>query len=82
MDINSFIELVANQFVNTEPSEFKPDTKFRELDEFSSLIALYIIGEVFEVYGVSLKSADILSAVTIQDLFCIVEAKNNEVVRT
>ncbi|MBR6371048.1 MAG: acyl carrier protein [Bacteroidaceae bacterium] len=75
MDINSFIELIASQFVNTEPSEFKPDTKFRELDEFSSLIALCIIGEVFEVYGVSLKNVDIVSAVTIQDLFSIVEAK-------
>ena len=38
------------------------------------LIALYIIGVVFEAYGVSLKSADMIGAETIQDLFNIVEA--------
>jgi len=74
MDINSFIELIANQFVNTAPDEFKPDTRFRELEEYSSLIALYIIGVVFEAYGVSLKSSDMIGADTIQDLFNIVEA--------
>ena len=42
MDINSFIELIAGQFVNADPAEFKPDTKFRELEEYSSLIALNI----------------------------------------
>ena len=56
MDINSFIELIADQFVNTAPDEFKPDTRFLELEEYSSLIALYIIGVVFEAYGVSLKN--------------------------
>ena len=74
MDINSFIELIAEQFVNTAPDEFKPDTRFRELEEYSSLIALYIIGVVFEAYGVSLKSSDMIGADTIQDLFNIVEA--------
>lgn len=74
MDINSFIELIAGRFVNTDPAEFKPDTRFRELEEYSSLIALDIICEVFEAYGVSLKSADMLGADTILDLFNIVEA--------
>ena len=74
MDINSFVELIADQFVDTDPNEFKPETRFRELEEYSSLIALYIIGVVFEAYGVSLKSADMIGAETIQDLFNIVEA--------
>lgn len=74
MDINSFVELIADQFVDTNPSVFKPETRFRELEEYSSLIALYIIGVVFEAYGVSLKSADMIGADTIQDLFNIVEA--------
>ena len=74
MDINSFIELIANQFVDTDPREFKPEPRFRELEEYSSLIALYIIGVVFEAYSVSLKSSDMIGADTIQDLFNIVEA--------
>ena len=74
MDINSFVELIADQFVDTNPSVFKPETRFRELEEYSSLIALYIIGVVFEAYGVLLKSADMIGAETIQDLFNIVEA--------
>lgn len=74
MDIKDFIELIANQFVNTEQSEFKAETRLQELDEYSSLIALFIISEVFEKYRVSLKSTDLMASDTIQDLFNIVEA--------
>jgi acyl carrier protein len=75
MEIGLFIEHFAEQFDDTEFSEFTPKTVFHELDEYSSLIALSIIAMVDEEYGVTLNANDMSSAVTIEDLFNIVKAK-------
>ena len=75
MEIKRFIENFAEQFDDTELSEFKPETVFHELDEYSSLIALSIIAMVDEEYGVTLNANDMSSAVTIEDLFNTVKAK-------
>lgn len=75
MAINEFIEHFAEQFEETDAAEFKADTKFHDLDEWSSLIALNIIAMVDEEYDVTLKGADIEGAVTIEDLFNTVQSK-------
>lgn len=75
MEIKEFIENFAAQFDDTEASVFTPETVFHELDEYSSLIALSIIGMVDEEYDVTLKGDDMRSAVTIEDLFNIVKSK-------
>jgi len=75
MEIKEFIEYFAEQFDDTELSEFKPETVFHELDEYSSLIALSIIAMVDEEYGVTLNANDMSSAVTIEDLFNTVKSK-------
>ena len=75
MEIKKFIENFAEQFDDTELSEFKPETVFHELDEYSSLIALSIIAMVDEEYGVALNANDMSSSVTIEDLFNKVKAK-------
>lgn len=75
MEIKEFIENFAEQFDDTEQSEFKPETVFHELDEYSSLIALSIIAMVDEEYGVTLNANDMSSAVTIEDLFNTVKSK-------
>ena len=75
MDINSFIENFAEQFDDTPAEEIKADTKFRDLDEWSSLIALSIIAMVDDEYGVTLKGDDIKNATTVEDIFKTVVAK-------
>lgn len=75
MDIKEFIEHFAEQFDDTEPSEFKPETVFHELDEYTSLIALSIILMIDEEYGVSIDANEMSAAVTIEDLFNTVKAK-------
>lgn len=75
MEIKEFIENFAEQFDDTELSELKPETVFHELDEYSSLIALSIIGMVDEEYGVTLNANEMSAAVTIEDLFNTVKAK-------
>lgn len=75
MDINAFIDNFAGQFDETDRSAFAADTKFREIDEWSSLIALSIIAMVDEEYEVTLKGDDVKAAQTIKDLFDTVVAK-------
>lgn len=75
MEIKEFIEHFAEQFDETEASVFTPETKFRKLEEWSSLIALSIIAMVDEEYDVTLKGDDMRSAETVEDLFNIVNGK-------
>ena len=75
MEIKEFIENFANQFDDTDASEFKADTVFKELDEWSSLIALSIIAMVDEEYDITIKGDDIRNSRTIEDLFNAVKSK-------
>lgn len=75
MELQEFIENFASQFDETEASEFTATTVFRELEEWSSLIALSIIAMVDEEYDVTLKGDDVKNAVTIEDLYNTVKSK-------
>ena len=75
MEIKKFIEDFANQFDETDPAEFKGETVFRELEEWSSLIALSVIAMVDEEYDVRIKGDDIRSVSTIEDLYNLVVSR-------
>ncbi len=75
MVLKDFIEKFAEQFDETDASEFKADTEFKALDEWSSLTALSIIAMVDEEYDVALKGDDVKNAETIEDLFNVVASK-------
>ena len=75
MSIQDFLKNFASQFDETDASLFTPSTVFKDLDEWSSLLALSIIAMVDEEYEVTLKGDDIRSANTIEDLFEIVKSK-------
>ena len=73
--LDEFVQLFAEQFDDTDVSEFKPETNFRELDEWSSIIGLTVIAMVDEEFEVALNAADMKKASTIGDLYEIVKAK-------
>ena len=73
--LDEFIELFAEQFDDTDASEFTASTVFHELDEWSSLIGLSVIGMVDEEFDVALNANDMVSSVTIEDLYNKVVAK-------
>ncbi|QYR10294.1 acyl carrier protein [Prevotella sp. Rep29] len=75
MEIKEFIENFADQFDETDISELKPETEFKELDEWSSLIALSVIAMVDEEYDVTIKGDDIRNSKTIENLFNIVSER-------
>lgn len=75
MILTDFIANFAAQLEETDPGIITADTKFRELDEWSSLCALSIIAMVDEEYDIQLKGDDMRAAQTIGELFDIVNAK-------
>lgn len=75
MELNEFIEHFAEQFDETDITAFQAETKFKELDEWSSLLALSIIAMVDEEYDVRIKGDDIRSSITIKDLFDLVKSR-------
>ncbi len=75
MEINEFIENFAEQFEDTNVGEIKAETVFKDLDEWSSLIALSVIAMVDEEYDVTIKGDDIRNSNTVEDLFNVVKAK-------
>lgn len=75
MEINDFVEKMAAQFDETDAAIFTPQTKFKELGEWSSLIALSVIAMVDESYKVRLKGVDVRQSSTIEDLFNVVKER-------
>lgn len=75
MELKEFIENFTAQFDETDASEIKAETVFKELDEWSSLIALSVIAMVDEEYEVTLKGDDIRNTSTIEDLFKLISSK-------
>ncbi len=75
MEIKEFIEKFAEIFDDTDASTLTPETKFRELDEWSSLSALGLIALADEEFDVELKGDEIRNSNTIQDIFNIIIEK-------
>lgn len=75
MDITNFLEKFVSQFEETDASTITAETKFRDLEEWSSLVALSIIAMVDEEYNRNISGNEIKKADTVQDLFNIVKAK-------
>jgi len=75
MELQDFIKKFAEQFDDTEVANFKENTKFKELDEWSSLMALNIVAMVDEEYGISLRGDDIRNSDTVNDLFEKIKSK-------
>lgn len=75
MEIKEFIQNFADQFDDTDASEFKAETVFRDLDEWSSMTGLAILNMCDNEYDVTLTFDELKNAITVQNLFDIVAKK-------
>ena len=75
MTLNEFIEAFAEEFEDTEMSEFKADTVYKELDEWDSLTALSIITMVDDQLDKTITGADLRAHDTIEGLYNFVMSK-------
>ena len=75
MESTDFIKNFAEQFDDTDASEFILETRFRELDEWSSLNALAILNMIGKKYSVFLKPDEMKPIQTVRELFELVQSK-------
>jgi acyl carrier protein len=75
METNEFISNFAAQFDDTEVSEFTMTTRFRELEECSSLNALAVLNMIGKKYSVVLKAEEMKATNTVQELYDLVQSK-------
>lgn len=75
MDIKEFISNFAEQFDDLDASVLTPETEFKTLEDWNSLVALSVIAMIDEEYDVTIKGDDIRNAKTIEDLYNNVSSK-------
>lgn len=75
MNLENFVKSFAEQFEDTDASEIKADTKFHDLDEWSSMIVLGVIAMANIDYDVTLTGQDIKGAETVEDLYNLVKSR-------
>jgi len=78
MDEKQFIQNFADQFDDTDASQLTLDTKFRDLDEWSSIIALSVMAMCNEEYDVILSANEMENANQISDIYNIVKSRISE----
>lgn len=74
MRTEHFIQNFIDQFEEEPNVDVTLQTKFRELDDWSSLVALGVMAMIDEEYDVQIKADEMRSAETIEDLIRIVES--------
>lgn len=69
MTFDVFIEKIAFLFEETPASELMPQTRYKELPEWTSLIALSLIVLAFNEFGSTISGDDIEASGTLEELF-------------
>lgn len=75
MEISKFLQVFELCFDETELGLITAKTKFRDLEEWSSLTALVLIASVDEEYEVKVTGDDIRTSITVQDIFDKISVK-------
>jgi len=75
MEQQEFIKNFSSQFDDTEASVFTIETRFRELEEWSSLVALAVMNMISKKYGVKLTPEEMKPTQTVQELYDLVMSK-------
>jgi len=75
MTLDEFVKAFAAEFEETPEDQFKADTEFKTLEDWSSLTALSIIAMVDENMDKTITGADIRASKTVEDLFNLANSK-------
>ena len=77
MDIAEFISNFADEFDDTSAESFSPETEYRKLKEWDSLMALSIIAMVDELLEIRITGSELRNCNTIKELFDTIKLKQN-----
>lgn len=73
--MEEFIKNFANQFDETELTEFNAQTEFRTLEEWSSLVGLAVLNMISKKYEVNVSPAEFRTVKTIEELYTLILSK-------
>lgn len=75
MELKEFVENFADQFDDTDASEIQADTKFHDLEEWGSLVAMGVIALVKTQYGKTITGKEMRECMTVEDVFNLIASK-------
>ena len=75
MEIKDFIQKFAELFEDVTVDDLTPETEYKELDEWDSMMALSLLSMVSDEYDVPVMGEDLKKAVTLQQLFDVIKEK-------
>ena len=74
-NIEEFLSTLEAEFDELEPGTLKPETKFSDLDEWSSMHSLIIIALIDTEYEVTITGEDLMSISRVEELYEIVKSR-------
>lgn len=75
-DIAVFIKKIEGEIDGITPGTLTPDSRFRELPEWSSMHALIMIALAETEYDVSISGEDLRGCKTVQDIYNVVSSRS------
>lgn len=75
MELKEFVANFAEQFDETDPEIIQAETKFHDLDEWSSLIGMGVIALAKTEYGKTITGAELRACATVKDVFNLIATK-------
>ena len=77
MKLEKFIENFRDLFEETDPETINKDTNYEDLDEWSSILGLMVLGMVNQEYSIEIGAKEIIESATVEDLFNTISLKKN-----
>ena len=78
MTLEKFVEQFAGQFFDTPAEMIKPNTEFRQLEEWSSMTGLCILSMIKDEYGFFLDPNVFKQCATVEQVFNAVSERVKE----
>lgn len=79
MTLNDFIELFRSELTGTDPLSLNAQTKFRDLEEWSSLMAIDVVSVLSQDVGKNVDYIELIHCETIEDIYnAVINSNPNE----
>ena len=73
--MEEFVNFFSDQFDDTDIELFTPELAFHDLEEWSSIVGLAVLNMIAQKYKVRLSPGELINAVTVQDIWELIQEK-------
>lgn len=74
-DISEFIKKIEFEIDEIEEGTLKPETRYRDLEDWSSMLGLIFIALIDTEYDITINGEELVNCETIQELYDAVKNK-------